>query len=229
MLKYYMTPLTLEGQEQFYRAVVVSDGTFTEDEMVQEIAELNTGLPTRSISAFIKLIFEIRDKKLNNGQNVQLGDTFYRSSILGKFENDDDVPALAKVSVNLTDSRKPLRDVRFNRVKRSDTSTPIPELFFNVKTEEANSEITIGNMGRLNGTQLGFDASDATQGIFFVEIGAGTELKVEIVGENRPSQLMFMVPALTAGKQYTLEVRSRAKAGADLKTGRLADNLTAIA
>ncbi|OJJ23597.1 hypothetical protein BKI52_04340 [marine bacterium AO1-C] len=229
MIKYYMTPLTLEGQEQFYRAVVVSDGTFTEDEMVQEIAELNTGLPTRSISAFIKLIFEIRDKKLSSGQNVQLGDTFYKSSILGKFETEDQTPSLARVTVNLVDSRKPLRDVRFNRVKRTDTSTPIPELFFNVKTEEANSEITIGNMGRLNGTRLDFDTSDAAQGIFFVEVGTGAELKVEIVGENRPSQLMFMVPTLTAGNQYTLEIRSRAKAGADLKTGRLADNLTAIA
>ncbi|HAS39199.1 MAG TPA: hypothetical protein DCS93_01910 [Microscillaceae bacterium] len=229
MIKYYMTPLTLEGQEQFYRAVVVSDGTFTEEEMVQEIAELNTGLPTRSISAFIKLIFEIRDKKLKIGKNVQLGDTFYRSSILGKFETEDQTPALVKVSVNLVDSRKPLRDVKFSRVKRTDIATPELELFVDAKTEKTNSEVTVGSMGRINGSQLDFDASDAEQGIYFVDTASGTALKVAVVGENRPSQLMFMIPALTVGNQYTLEVRRRIKAGADLKTGRLADSITAIA
>ena len=224
-----MTPLTLEGQEQYFRAVVVSNGTYTEEDMVAEISELNTGLPTRAINALIKLIFEIRDKKLNEGKNVQLGDTFYKSSIMGKFETEDEVPTLARVTVNLVDSRKPLRDVRFNRVKRVDNVTPELELFVDAKTGKTDSEVTVGSMGRLNGAQLDFDTADDEQGIYFVDIASGAALKVEVVGENRPSQLMFMIPALTVGNQYTLEVRRRAKAGADLKTGRLADNLIAIA
>lgn len=229
MISFYMTPLTLEGQEQYFRAVVVSNGTYTEEDMVAEISELNTGLPARAINALIKLIFEIRDKKLNEGKNVQLGDTFYKSSILGKFETEDEVPTLARVSVNLVDSRKPLRDVRFNRVKRADNVTPELELFVDAKTGKTDSEVTVGSMGRLNGAQLDFDTTDAEQGIYFVDVASGAALKVEVVGENRPSQLMFMIPALTVGNQYTLEVRRRTKAGADLKTGRLADNLIAIA
>ena len=85
------------------------------------------------------------------------------------------------------------------------------------------------NFAQLSGSRLKFDPAEADEGIYFVSTVAG-ETKVTTVQKNKPSQLVFLVPALAAGT-YHLEVRARMGSGTsarELRIGRLDSTLTAI-
>ncbi len=89
---------------------------------------------------------------------------------------------------------------------------------------ERNSVLTAGGMGQLTGHRLKFDPADANQGIFFVaEDNSAT--RVEIVGRNKPGDLMFTVPALSPS-DYRAEVRVIMSGGVQIRTGALLAMLT---
>ena len=77
-----------------------------------------------------------------------------------------------------------------------------------------------GGMGQAVAHCLKFDAADPNQGIFFIN---GSETRVEIVGRNKGTELMFLIPNLEPG-QYALEVRSIF--GQEIRSGRLDTLLT---
>ena len=58
------------------------------------------------------------------------------------------------------------------------------------------------------GNRLNFDMSDPEQWIFFVSEN-DSELKVEIIGHNRPSNLSFFIPSQHVTGDYKLIVRSK--------------------
>jgi hypothetical protein len=60
-------------------------------------------------------------------------------------------------------------------------------------------------------------AQAANQGVFFVTEGGGAT-KVDVVGRNKPGELMFMVPAGLAADDYTLEVRATIHDSEDVRT-----------
>lgn len=92
---------------------------------------------------------------------------------------------------------------------------------FDLGSGETNSTVTPNNIGTINGHRLKFDPSQADEGIFFIAIPTGTELKVTAVQRNKPGQLVFMVPDMPAGGTLNLEVRARSTDGGDLRIGRL--------
>ena len=60
---------------------------------------------------------------------------------------------------------------------------------------------------------------------------AGGETQVVTVQKNKPSQLVFLVPATLPGGTYHLEVRARMGSGTssrELRVGRLDATLTAV-
>ena len=107
-------------------------------------------------------------------------------------------------------------------LQKVESHTPEPSLdqFTNVNTDDIDAIITPGGMGQVRGHRLKFDAADPKQGIFFIN---GTETRVEIVGRNTGTDLMFLIPSLEVG-QYALEVRSAF--GQEILSGRLASSLT---
>lgn len=63
-----------------------------------------------------------------------------------------------------------------------------------VRSGTTNDQVTPGNIGQLFGTRLEYAQAQADEGVFFVS-GAGGETKVATVRKNRPSQVVFLVPA----------------------------------
>ncbi len=102
--------------------------------------------------------------------------------------------------------------------------TPNPEVYNDFNSGERDSVLTSGGMGQLTGHRLKFDPADVKQGIFFVaEDNSAT--KVEIVGRNKPGDLMFTVPELPSG-DYRVEVRAIMSGGVQVRTGVLLATLT---
>ena len=55
---------------------------------------------------------------------------------------------------------------------------------------------------------------------------AGGETKVTVVQKNKPSQLVFIVPATLIAGTYNIEARARVSGGTQLRVGRLDPVLT---
>ncbi len=70
-----------------------------------------------------------------------------------------------------------------------------------------------------------YDEGQADEGVFFVAT-AGGATKVATVQKNKPSQVVFLVPAGLVAGAYNLEVRARIGGGTELRIGRLDHGLT---
>ncbi len=103
--------------------------------------------------------------------------------------------------------------------------SPNPLEYRDVGSDTTNDQVTPGNIGQLSGSRLKYDATQADEGIYFVAT-AGGETKVATVQKNKPSQLVFLVPAGLLAGTYYVEVRARIRGGTDLRIGRLDSVLT---
>lgn len=96
--------------------------------------------------------------------------------------------------------------------------------FTDLQTDSVNSLLSPGGMGQIVGYRLMVDSSDPKQGIFFREAD-GTAIRVDVVGRNRPDELMFRIPPLAAG-DYVLEVHTKIQGSDKVRTGKLESPLT---
>ena len=95
---------------------------------------------------------------------------------------------------------------------------PNLESFRDVNSGNIDSLITPHGMGEISGYRLKVDPDDPSQGVFFTD-SDNHELRVTIIGQNRPSLLSFMIPADLPKGRYTLSVRN------DKGKGTLANKL----
>ncbi len=113
-----------------------------------------------------------------------------------------------------------------NVVSLNPMPSPNPIEYRDVGSDTTNDQITPGNIGQLSGNRLKFDPAQADEGLYFVPTADTGDVKVTTIQKNKPSQLVFLVPALVAGG-YNLEVRARIAGGTELRIGRLDPVLTA--
>jgi hypothetical protein len=136
------------------------------------------------------------------GTNVNLPFANYSSSIKGIFDgaSDNFDPSRHQVLPVVNPSRR-LRD--FYRggvsVAKQEATLPTPNLleYLDINSGERNSIVTKGGMGQIMGHRLKFELADSQQGIFLID-AQGEETRIATVGENKPSRLMFMLPATLA-------------------------------
>jgi len=105
------------------------------------------------------------------------------------------------------------------RLKPSNRPPALLE-YVDLGSGETNGTITSGNIGTINGHRLKFNPDQADEGIYFVNVDTGADLKLTIIQKNKPGQLVFLVPTVPGG-QYYLEVRTRFRDSAEIRTGRL--------
>ena len=102
---------------------------------------------------------------------------------------------------------------------------PSPIEYVDIGSITTNDQVTPGNIGTVNGSRLKFDTLQADEGVYFVAT-AGGETKVATVQKNKPSQLVFLIPAGLLAGTYNIEVRARINGGTELRIGRLDPVLT---
>ncbi|GMO55709.1 MAG: DNA-binding domain-containing protein [Treponemataceae bacterium] len=90
-----------------------------------------------------------------------------------------------------------------------------------VHTDSLNSVLTPGNMAHIMGSKIKVEGSDPAVGVWFVSQAAGNaRTKVsENLGINKGTEIMALIPALSAGA-YTLEIVTQYTNGTPLKNPR---------
>jgi hypothetical protein len=93
-------------------------------------------------------------------------------------------------------------------------ASPKPDLLFvdDFGSGTRNEQLTPGNIARIRGSRLKFDASDPLQGVFLVAAN-NSATKVATVSRNKPGQVDFLVPSLPPGDLLIGICRKLAAAG----------------
>ena len=169
------------------------------------------------------------ERLLLEGRNVNTPLASFRVGIQGLFEGPNDAfdPSRHRVVPRVSPGSRLRKTVatRALAVKQETIKcSPSPNEYVDVNSGAHDSALTSGGMGQLFGYRLNYDPADAQQGIFFIAAD-GSEKRVEIVGRNKPRELMFTVPALAPGS-YTLEARTILNDNHEVRRGRLDAALT---
>ena len=165
---------------------------------------------------------------LLEGFTVQTPSANYGVSIKGTFDGQTDSFDASRHHVEGTlnvgrELRRMLREKAQVQKQESAKPHPTPLQYSDLNSGERNSILTAGGMGQIVGHRLKFDATNPQLGIFFIA-SDGTASRVDVVGRNKPAELMFLVPTSLTSGDYTLEVR--ALFGSEIRRGILSTSLT---
>ncbi|VFM97348.1 MAG: protein of unknown function (DUF4469) with IG-like fold [Candidatus Kentron sp. G] len=192
------------------------------DAIVRRITEHGSTSTEASIRAVLIETIDACEALLLEGHRVNLGglcELYPR--ITGVFDGITDHfdPARHRVDVGASPGsrvRNTVRDgARVTKVE-SIKPAPAPLEYVDLGSGETNSHLTPGNIGTLNGHRLKFDPAKDDEGIFLIPAKNGQEKKIIVVQKNKPSQLVFLVPADAKKGDYSIEVRARIKGAGEL-------------
>lgn len=231
MIVYIVLENHLTTDPDDYMAVVQPSGTATQEDVIEHIIQRGSTVTRADIVSVIEdysasIIYMVLD-----GKNVNTPLANFGASIKGVFDGKGDSfdPGRHQLKGAISAGKRYRKEVRGKgRTNKAEAHlpTPNPEEYNDLNTRERNGVLTAGGMGQFIGHRLKFDPADANQGIFFVAED-GNATRVEIVGRNKPAELMFTVPALASG-DYRVEVRAAVHGGTEVRTGALPATLTVL-
>jgi hypothetical protein len=187
-------------------------------------------LSKAAVLGVLEMFFGTVERMVLDGINVTTPLVNVHASVTGTFKGEDDRFDRRRhgIEARTTPGRRLRRTVRlYGRAERKPgrgRPRPNPVFYEDLESGQKNSTLTPGGLGRVYGGRLKFDPADPCQGVFFVAADRRAT-RVALAAENRPKQLIFLVPPLAPG-DYTLEVRARAEDSDDVRTGRFHHTLT---
>ena len=194
--------------------------------IADRIVEQNSVVCRTDCLAVLESAVSAVQSLLLEGYRVNFGGLFdLFPKIKGKFDSMADRYDPSRHQLDLAAApgsrvRKYFRDNA--TAEKLDTVLPTPLVleYDDLASGTKNTTVTLGTIGTIRGSRLSFNEEDATEGIFFISTSSGTEEKVTAIQKNKPSELIFQIPATLPGTMY-LEVRKHFTEGGDLRSGRL--------
>jgi hypothetical protein len=161
--------------------------------------------------------------QLLDGFSVQVGSYFsLHTRIGGTYNGERDSIGSDKISVSfreLSHLKNLLSQIKVENEGLAGDGAFIDEVA-DAHSGALNSTITPGGMVHITGHKIKVEGTDAACGVWFVKQADGTRTKVaENLGLNRASEVMALVPALSAGK-YKVEIVTQYSHGTALKAPR---------
>lgn len=229
-IHYSLNENKLTSTPDDFRAVVHPIITSGHEQVIEHMINQGTTVNRPDILASLEGYFSAVESMVLAGHNVNTPIANFGASIKGVFDSPSDQfdhtrhQLCARVTPGVR-LRKAIAHSGIIRKQEAKRRQPAPTEFIDINSGERNDLMTPGGMAQLYGHRLQFDASQAEQGIFLIAHD-GNHTRVEVLGSNRPSKLVFMIPDGLAPGQYTLEVRAILRFSQDLRRGSLATHLT---
>jgi len=230
-LQYYLVPNRMTSNPDDYMAISVNRRSYTIEDVYDHMTrEGSTLTKAEALASFEEVTQGIINIALR-GNTVLTPLVNIMPSLSGVFSSDDDSFDNSRHTINL----RMTPGLRMREVppkietEKVNGRERMPALFhfYDKVTGAIDDEVTPERGGRIKGSLLKFDDADPNQGIFFVNTADNSETKVE--GENllrnKPSELIFINPALPSGT-YRLEVRSILDGNSHVRTGTLRPRVT---
>lgn len=231
-LEYYLLPSHITPNPDDYLAVSSNSESYTLEDVFRRMTREGSTITTAEALAVFEEITRTIAGIVEEGSSVTTPLVNIRSTVGGVFRSGNDTfdPRRHRVRIHVAPGRRlqkidgniPTRKVEV-RERR-----PAPVLYYDNSSDTRNEAITPGRGARIRGSLLKFDESDPGQGIFFIHLDSGEEIRVEApMLKNKPAELIFLNPDLGTGS-YRLEVRSglNRSTSDEIRAGALPDELT---
>ena len=230
-IQYALFENNLTADPADFMAVVQISGSADGDALVQDIIDQGSTVGKPDILAVTAALKLACQRRVEQGQRVNyFGMVEFFPRIKGVFTGATDVfdPARHRIDIGAnpgSELREAVRQGATVAKVEAIKPAPSPIEYRDIGSDTTNDQLTPGNIGQLSGSRLKFDAAQADEGIYVVAtIGGAT--KVATVQKNKPSQVVFLVPAGLIAGTYNIEVRARIAGGTELRIGRLDPVLT---
>jgi hypothetical protein len=228
-INYALLKNDMTGDPDAYVAVVEPTGTARLHDVIERMRQLGATLDKAGILELLEAYDRAIESLLLEGANVHTPTANYGLSIVGIFNGQMDTfdPDRHQLTATAAPGNRLRAEIKAQARLVRQTAVelkPHPLQYMDLSSGTLNSLLTPKGMGQIRGHRLQVDSSDPYQGVFFIE-SQGATTRVNVIGRNRPDELMFLIPPLAIG-EYTLEVRSKVKGSRNLVTGVLEAPLT---
>ncbi|WP_035562631.1 DNA-binding domain-containing protein [Hymenobacter sp. IS2118] len=213
------------------RAQVSISATATIDDLAGDVVRPGSTVTKAEFLAMYEEFKMAVIRRAQRGESVVTDLFIVRAALTGVWRDANDVfdPQRHRGHLRLSAGtllRQAETELSFTLVRAVSQSEPRPEQVEDLLTDAVNATLTKGNLAQLRGTNLKYDLTDLTQGLFFLKTTGGTPVRVVKVKKNTPSEQLFLVPAALTAGTYRLEVRMKGKGSTLLKTVALGEVLT---
>ena len=205
-----------------YIAKVIITASMTNADIARKVVERGTVFDYSTLLNAFQLHDEIIREFVASGYSVVTGTAQFQPAITGVFYGTTFIPEVNKCIVNIapaTELRKVLENVRAEYSgDTQDTGGAEITSVRDAATGLTDGTITPGNIFHVYGKKIKVlkDDGTTTGSIFFLDaegkVAAGVQTAL---GDNDPSHVSFIAPALTAGT-YTIRINTMFTGGSTL-------------
>jgi hypothetical protein len=227
-IRYSLIENKLTADPNDYRGQVQHNTSVTIEDVIRKIARPGSTITVAEALAFWEELSQAIVAEVQNG-NRFVSDLFVVSlGLTGTFTSaQDQFDALrhhlrVRVAAGLR-LRQAEQGLTVEQV-RADAVQPVLDLAEDFTSDTTSERLSKGGTVRLTGSRLKFEAGDTQQGVFLIAAN-GTETRVARVLTNKPSELLFLVPASLVTGQYRVVVRAKLAGGLALRSGELGSPL----
>ena len=229
-INYVLFENNLTSDPNDYMAMVQPSGTADLEAVIERMIQQGSTVVKADVLSVLEDYHSAIENMVLEGMSITTPGANFGASVKGVFDGQADSFESGRHQLTGTVSpgkrfRKAIRGR--GQVTKQEAVKPMPNLleYTDFISGERNSVLTPGGMGQVVGHRLKFDPAAADQGLFFVAEDGG-ETRVDVVGRNKPGDLMFTVPAGLVAGDYTLEVRATLRGSEELRTGVLWETLS---
>lgn len=211
-IKFYLLDNKLTPDPRDRRAVVLSSGTKTMEDVIEEAVDMGTLVTKTDMRAVTEIMFKVMAKFVAEGFTLNTPIFNIRPSIKGVFAtelstfNPDEHEIKPKLLAGIL-LKEYMAKATAEKVEASNT-VPLIKEFLDETSGSPDSEITPGGMGIVAGSRLAFDSAAADEGLFFID-SSGTETKVSRIAKALPGELIFQIPDTLSTGDYQFVIRTR--------------------
>ncbi|MHB9292621.1 hypothetical protein Holit_01722 [Hollandina sp. SP2] len=225
MLEYTLEDNELTEKPGDFRAQVINVISHTQNDIVDRVLKIGAGLTRSDVLSVLEAEKQVIGDIIAEGGavNTELFNAF--PSISGVFDTPDEAfdHAKHKIKINLHPGvvlRSAVSQVKPKRVAAVVTGTVITSVT-DLKTSSVNGTLTPGRDAKLAGAKLKIAGDKPDVGLYFVPADGGAGIKVDSsdLVVNNPSEVIAVIPALSAGT-YRIRIVTQFSSGKHLKTPR---------
>ena len=204
-------PLTQDPKDM--TAIVSSNGTLTEDDLLDEIVEEGIELKRDTLKSVVtRYKIKVMDKVLS-GCNVNIGLVYLRPVIKGPFYNKTWNPAVNSVQVNIIQGAALRTAIAAATVEILGERADMIELYTiaDSTTGSMDGVLTKGRNAELKGSYIKIAGDSSVNGITFRNMTTQMETRLATtdIVLNEPSRLLILVPATLEAGEYELMVTTQ--------------------
>jgi hypothetical protein len=211
MLEYTLDLNKLMSGSNDYTAQPINVTSYSEADIINKIMEIGAGLTKSDVLSVVEALKQVIVRIVADGGAVNT-ELFSASFSIAGVYTPTQVVDTRSVRLNLQPGRilrAAIRDIPTRRVDNVNTGGLIHSVQ-DVKTGSVNDALTPDRNLRIHGAKLKVVGTDASIGVYFVNVTNGARIKVDPtdIVTNNPTELLVVIPPLAVGT-YNVQVMTQ--------------------